>query len=169
MKKILLIPVLLFSTILFAQENTVDKYEKILDKYRTHWKIRLSDVSIEDKKVLHQLYSGMNEVEKSAVTHPIVKLSPKLEIKQPTKEQIDDWKDDNKFGVWIDRERVDNNMLNDYNYLDFSNYTVSKLYKNAVNYGKHYYQVDQMTINYYEEYQLKSIEILVFENEDKNP
>ena len=80
MKKIIIIPVLLFSTILIAQENNLEKYESVLDKYRTNEKTRLSEVSIADKEVLYQLYSEMTEVEKNTVTHPIIKLSPgKLE------------------------------------------------------------------------------------------
>jgi len=153
MKKILVIQVLLFSTILLAQENKLEEYERVLDKYRTDGKTNLSEVSIEDKEMLFQLYSEMSEVEKNTVSHPIVKLSPrKLEEKQPTAELINDWKNDQKFGVWIDGNRIDNNILNNYNFSDFSTYTVSKLHKNAVNYGKHYFQVNLMTNSHYKEY-----------------
>jgi len=169
MKKIIIIPVLLFSTILIAQENTPEKYESVLDKYRTNRETKLSEVSIEDKEVLYQLYSEMTEVEKNTVTHPIIKLSlAKLEEKQPTAGQMKDWKNDGKLGVWVDGKRIDNNALTNYNYSDFSNYTVSKLHKNAVNYGKHYFQVDLMTNTYYKEYlKKKPGEVYAFINRAK--
>ena len=55
-------------------------------------------------------------------------------------------------GVWIDGKRVSNDALGNYSSKDFSHQFVSNLTKNAINYGKHYYQVDLMTNAYYDKY-----------------
>jgi hypothetical protein len=54
--------------------------------------------------------------------------------------------------VWIDEKRVPNSRLNEYTAQDFGSYFVSKLEKNAINYGKHYFQIDLMTQPAYEKY-----------------
>jgi hypothetical protein len=54
------------------------------------------------------------------------------------------------YGVWIDGKRIDNKELAKYNPSDFAFYYNSKLTKTAINYGKHYYQIDLYTRKYYE-------------------
>ncbi|MGO4912772.1 M56 family metallopeptidase [Leeuwenhoekiella sp. W20_SRS_FM14] len=71
-----------------------------------------------------------------------------LEKKSPTASQLNEWKNASQYGVWVDGKRINNASLKsskDYNY-----YSISKLEKNAKNYGSHYYQVDLMTAEYYE-------------------
>ncbi len=70
----------------------------------------------------------------------------------PGEEHLKKWQDSKTYGVWIDSKRIDNVQLKNYNSSDFSHYFVSKLSENAVNYGKHYYQVDLMTNKFYEKY-----------------
>jgi len=69
--------------------------------------------------------------------------------KSPTKAQLDTWKDPKMYGVWIDGKRIDNKELTKYNPSDFVLYYNSKLTKTAVNYGKHYYQIDLYTAKEY--------------------
>jgi N-acetylmuramoyl-L-alanine amidase len=70
--------------------------------------------------------------------------------KSPTAEQLKSWMDAKTYGVWIDEKRIDNGSLAKYKPSEFRFYSVSRLEKNATNYGKHYYQVDLMTHKYYE-------------------
>ena len=56
------------------------------------------------------------------------------------------------YGVWINGERVNNEVLNNYNNTDFAFVFSSKLEKNATNYGKHVYQVNLMTNDGYRKY-----------------
>jgi len=77
---------------------------------------------------------------------------PPPEKKSPTAADLKSWTDAKMYGVWVDDKRIDNAQLKNYNPSDFSNYFVSKLTKNAVNYGKHYYKVGLMTNRYYENY-----------------
>lgn len=69
--------------------------------------------------------------------------------KTPTAEQLKLWTNPKIYGVWLDDKRVDNSQLTKYQAADFVYYFVSKLEKNAVNYGKHYYQVGLLTNQYY--------------------
>jgi bla regulator protein blaR1 len=70
----------------------------------------------------------------------------------PTAAQFEKWKNSNVYGVWLNDKRIKNEELNKYTEVDFSYYNVSKLSKNAINYGKHYYQVTLMTNAHYDEY-----------------
>ena len=86
----------------------------------------------------------------------VVQLNYNVSLGQPpqkriaTAELLKAWQDSKKYGVWIDNKRVTNSEINNYSSSDFSHYFVSKLEKNAINYGKHYYQVDLMTNKYYD-------------------
>jgi N-acetylmuramoyl-L-alanine amidase len=71
--------------------------------------------------------------------------------KSPTKAQLDTWKDPKMYGVWIDGNRISNADLEKYKPSDFDWYNVNKLAKNAINYGKHYYQVNLYSQKYYDE------------------
>lgn len=71
---------------------------------------------------------------------------------KPTTTEINTWKKSKKYGIWIDGKRIENNKLNQYLAKDFSSYYVSKLAKNASNYGEYYYQVDLMTNSHYNAY-----------------
>ena len=71
--------------------------------------------------------------------------------KSPTSAQLKTWEDPKMYGVWIDGKRIKNDQLSKYAPSDFSLYNSSKLAKNAINYGKHYYQINLYTEKYYTE------------------
>ena len=77
----------------------------------------------------------------------------------PTETQLNAWKDNKTYGIWINEKRVGNEELAKHNAKDFSNYFASKLAKNAINYGKHYVQVDLMTNAFYNNYLRKENEL----------
>ena len=68
-----------------------------------------------------------------------------LEKKSPTSSQ---WKNASQYGVWVDGKRISNASLKSPE--AYSHYFISKLEKNAKNYGSHYFQVNLMTPAYYE-------------------
>ena len=70
----------------------------------------------------------------------------------PSANQLKEWQNDGQYGVWIDGKRIANEELQSHSSQDFDFYTQSKLEKNAVNYGKHYYQINLMTPEYFEEH-----------------
>ena len=71
--------------------------------------------------------------------------------KSPTTAQLQAWADSKKYGVWLDGKRISNAQLSKYSPTDFALFWESKLAKNAVNYGKHYYQIDLFTPSYYQQ------------------
>lgn len=75
----------------------------------------------------------------------------------PTQEEMDKWLDAKIYGIWLDDKRVANSKLSQYKSTDISNFFISKLAKNTVNYGKHYYQVDLMTNDYYDNVYIKGV------------
>jgi bla regulator protein blaR1 len=83
---------------------------------------------------------------------------PPLPRVVPSQTQIESWKNSKIYGLWINNKRVSNSELNKYQNTDFAQVFVSKLGKNTVNYGKHYYQVDLMTTEHYETYYKQTIE-----------
>jgi hypothetical protein len=78
----------------------------------------------------------------------VVEGTRKLPKKQLTNEMINDFKDDNVYGVWIDGKRIKNKDLDNYKSSHFADYNVSKLHKGAVDYGKYYFQVNLTTAKY---------------------
>ena len=69
----------------------------------------------------------------------------------PGTTQLNEWTNAKKYGVWVDGKRIANSELNKYKASDFAHYWESKLSKNAINYGKHYYQIDLYTPAYYDQ------------------
>ena len=75
--------------------------------------------------------------------------------KIPKSEEFESWKNPAEYGIWIDGKRVENTELNRYQPSDFSLYFVSRLARNAKNYGKHVYQLDLFTNANYKEWKAK--------------
>ena len=73
--------------------------------------------------------------------------SPKK--KSPSQQELNSWADAKIYGVWLDDHRINNNKLARHKPSDFVYYGVSKLEKNAINYGNYYYQVLLLTDKYY--------------------
>lgn len=139
------------STIDGATAQQMQEYASIINKYKssteefwyTHFRNTIPDT---DKKRLETIFIQMSREQQLqqniAFFGSTGKPWPKI---KPTPIQMESWKDEKMFGLWIDGKRVDNFILNDYQANDFSHVFVSKLHKNAKNYGKHYYQINLMT------------------------
>ncbi|WP_439481036.1 M56 family metallopeptidase [Cyclobacterium plantarum] len=177
---ILGISLLLFSTKINAQETNIIEESKKIEVQSTKDGITEEQLSEFDDIVssilndkgrpafyklteqkrnkLESLYFLMSkeQQEKQLV---VFRLAPgPLPKSTPSQDQIESWKDPDMFGVWIDGKRISNTELNNYSPSDFDQMFVSKLEKNAVNYGKHFYQVNLMTTEYYESYLKKKKE-----------
>ena len=77
-----------------------------------------------------------------------IKDMPPSAKKPPNQAELNSWGDEKIYGVWMDGSRINNSELKKHKPSEFSWYNVSKLAKNAVNYGKHYYQVSLYTKDY---------------------
>ncbi len=100
----------------------------------------------------HRMAPRKKFSELSAAEKERVELIPPLPKLVVTDALLTDWKNDKKYGIWIDGKRVLNNRLTSYTASDFGSYFSSKLEKNAINYGKHYFQINLMTNTDYARY-----------------
>jgi hypothetical protein len=115
-------------------------------------------VSETDRSRMETIFVSMTKEQQSKQWIGFMKRPGPLPKSVPTTKQLDAWKNGKMYGLWINEKRVSNGVLNQYTITDFSNVFVSKLGKNTVNYGKHYYQVDLMTNEYYEKYRRETLE-----------
>jgi len=79
-------------------------------------------------KSITKKYNELTQEEKKGLVPP-----PPLKRKKktPTSKLIEDLKNSEKYAIWIDGKVAKNSDLNKYNNLDFSNYFVSFVHKNA--------------------------------------
>jgi len=134
----------------------LSEYENIVNKVIDNKGVPdVSKISDSDKKKLETLYLSMNAEQRAAQIVIFIPAPPPLPKSVPTIEQMKTWEDSKIYGLWINEKRVNNSELKNYTHTDFSGVFVSKLEKNTVNYGKHYYQVNLMTNQYYTNYLAK--------------
>ncbi|PHQ30027.1 M56 family metallopeptidase [Leeuwenhoekiella nanhaiensis] len=113
-----------------------------------------NETSGAEKSINPKAYIYLQDGKKKVITQADLNAISKnptyriLEKKSPTASQLSEWKDASQYGIWVDGKRITNASLKSSN--DYSYYSISKLEKNAKNYGSHYYQVDLMTSEYYE-------------------
>jgi len=163
----ILLPILALLLYSFSNKNVVEKQNSA-----TTDKIKNEIENINDLKVYYTIskdeyYKNVtfifrdrnkNEVERKTYQQLTssekerLLPTPKKPIKiNPSKKQLINWTNKNQFGVWHNGKRIENQALNNYNPNDIVLYYVSKLEKNAINYGKSYYQVNLYSIDYYNE------------------
>lgn len=63
---------------------------------------------------------------------------------------LDDFMDPEKYGVWIDGKRINNDKLKTYSPSDFHHYTKSTLLKNAKDYSKYTFHLSLTSIKHFE-------------------
>jgi len=141
-----------------VSQKLLDEYQTIIDghkklikegKYSTHMN-GFTKEELEKMEVIFDQMSKEQKLKQELVFIP----SNTMYLKEValSNEQLELYKDSKMYGVWINEKRVNNETLNKYKNTDFSHANVSKLEKNAKNYGKHYYQVNLMTNDYYRDY-----------------
>ena len=177
---ILALSIFLFSTKTFAQDSInipktkqnitpstqdgvtqelLNEYEQIVDKTKNEKGFPVwSKFSDADKSRLETIYLSMSKFQQAKQIVIFTPAPPPLPRVVPTQSQIESWKNSKVYGLWINNKRVSNSSLSNYKNTDFEQVFVSKLGKNTVNYGKHYYQVDLMTTEKYETYYNETIE-----------
>jgi bla regulator protein blaR1 len=131
-------------------QDILDKYKKTLDNGKESYLLKLSQ---SDKERLEKIFLQMSKEQQAnqmLIFYPANSLI--LTRTVPSTEQLESFKDPKIYGVWIDRKRVNNDVFNNYKNTDFAYVMISQLAKNATNYGKHVYQVDLMTNDYYQRY-----------------
>src|SRR5688572_26293729 len=143
------------SSVLFAKDGvsiTVYKDSTGINKYGQKGKDGVIEVTTNKK-------STRKDIKEVTVTETGIYLPTNGKIeelpvptrKSPTLAELKSWADSKIYGVWIDAKRISNADIEKYKPSDFGWYNVSKLEKNAINYGKHYYQVSLYSQKYYDE------------------
>lgn len=148
------------AAILEEYNSIVSKYDLSSKKGRKDFHSAITEV---DRARLEALYKRMSKKQQSVQIVGFMRSLPPLPEAIPTNKQLEEWENDKVYGVWIDGKKVSNKILSDYSNTDFSHFGISKRSKNAMNHGKHSYQVDLMTKEYYHEYYQQSSA-----NKDKN-
>lgn len=145
-----------------VNQDLLNEYNQIVNGHKKNKQDQgyqnLSKFSDAEKNRLETIYLAMSKDQQANQIVVFLPVPPLLTKEVPTQAEIESWKDPKIYGVWIDGKRVSNVDLSNYTNTDFSHAFVSKLSKNALNYGKHYYQVDLMTNAYYVAYNKARIE-----------
>lgn len=124
-----------------------------------------------DQAAQKQLIPLYKKMSKSQKARQIVQFMPGLKEHKPSKEEFEKWKDPQMYGVWLNEKRINNELLSNYSNTDISHFSISRLAKNAKNYGKHLYHLSARTNNSFEAYnkRLKDDPYLVFKRQwEKN-
>ena len=142
-----------------VSQELLNEYEQIVSKTKNEKGFpSFSKFSDADKSRLETIYLSMSKNQQAKQIVIFTPAPPPLPRVVPTQSQIDSWKNAKVYGLWINEKRVSNSTLANYKNIDFAQVFVSKLGKNTVNYGKHYYQVNLMTTIHYDAYYKETIE-----------
>ena len=144
---VFLIPVLTFCIYFFNQE-IVAKPQKSAPQLKNQpvFQENLLESINDELEKANSL--PINYIKQKDVTGDSIMLAKRI----PSKKQLIEWENASQYGVWVDGKRIANNELKSLSPDDFAYYSLSKLEKNAVNYGKHFYQIDLMTPDYFEDH-----------------
>lgn len=144
-----------------VSDELLNEYQTIIDNHKKlmpNGKIstNMNAFTTEEKEKMQVIFHKMSKEQKLNQELGFIPANTMyLKENVPGEDQFESFKDSKIYGVWINEKRVKNEELNNFKNTDFAQMTVSKLEKNAKNYGKHYYQVDLMTTEFYENYKNK--------------
>ncbi|MCX8533211.1 M56 family metallopeptidase [Chryseobacterium luquanense] len=143
-----------------------EEVQKILNKYQA----LLNDkkyaefdrkITAEDRQRLIELYAQLTENQKDELPF-IFHTSKKFEKNSLNENDLKEFSNSKKYGLWIDEKKVDNTVLKNYQASDFSHKFVSKRYKNAISKkNPQPFQVNLMTNAYYEKYSKEEPRVLM--------
>lgn len=139
-----------------ASQELMKEYFDIVSKYdgtSEQWWTKLEkNISAQDLTRLEQIFKQMSADQQASQKVAFIKPPQPLKKIIPSDKEINSWKNENVYGVWIDGQKIKNSALDSYSNNDFEQVTVSKLYKAAKKNKKYSYQVDLMTKEYYRKY-----------------
>lgn len=104
--------------------------------------------NMKTQKTARKKYAQLTEEEKQQIVNP----QPSEPRRSPTAEQLEDWKNPKKFGIWLDGKHVKNSELNQYKPEEIVAFSGSYVHKNARQPQGYIYQFDLMTEAYYQKY-----------------
>jgi len=128
----------------------LEKYANLLNK-KEYAKFDKT-ITASDREKLIELYNKLTTEQKKETF--ITFITPKkFEKNPPSAKDLQDFTNSNKYGLWIDGKKTNNQDLNNYSPADFSHKYISKRYLNAISKkNPQPYQVDLMTNEYFKKY-----------------
>ena len=117
--------------------------------------LNLGSISKGDLDRMKEIFLSMSPEQQAVLSYTFQRLGVPEE-KIPTKEQFESWKVPTEYGIWLDGKRIENSELNRYQSSDISHFFVSRLARNAKDYGKYVYHLELNTTAYYKERKAKS-------------
>ena len=142
LKKVAVLPLVIGAFFLFAerveaQESVETIVENVpfnsvktedFDLYKEYYYKKLTFIrKDENGNKISKKYNELSKEEKERLAPPALNQKEKT----PSKELIENLKDNKKYALWIDGKVVKNTDLSNYKNIDFSDYFVSFVYKNA--------------------------------------
>lgn len=145
LKKLAILPLLASFVFLFAnrveaqEQLTITEDEKPANEFKDktdeqlykEYYFRNGKIITKDKngKQVLKKFKDLTEIEKQKVIPPPPLIGKKKN--SPTKTQLNNWKDNSKYAIWIDEKVVKNIVLNSYENTSFSSFFDSFVHKNA--------------------------------------
>ena len=134
------------------------EYNQIIESYIVERggrkTLNLSSISKGDLDRMKKIFLSMSPEQQAVLSYTFQRLGvPDKKI--PTKEQLESWKVPTEYGIWLDGKRIENSELNRYQSSDFSHFFVSRLARNAKDYGKYVYHLELSTTTSYRELKAK--------------
>jgi hypothetical protein len=140
-------------------KQILEKYSDLLNK-KEYAKFEQS-ISASDREKLSELYNELTAQQKEETVIVFIN-SKKFEKNQPSAKDLQDFTNQNKYGVWIDGKKTNNQELKNYDPADFSHKFISKRSPNAISKkNPQLYQVDLMTNEYFKKYQQEDSKTLM--------
>lgn len=180
LKQMALIPVIVVIGFLFTTKNVAQNLSEIVQEQIAFTQEGVSQEVLKEYQEIEKRYSKIgnngqvsywlnpDQIDKERLETIFFQMSKEQQTNQvfafipcelmvlpktmPTEEQVEAFKDPEKYGVWIDGEQVNNSDLDRYKNSDFASVFVSGLTKTAKNYGKYDFQVNLMTNEGYKNY-----------------
>lgn len=143
------------------QDDPEKMYNLFVEKYSKDGDIGPWKIPLAVQELMLGYFNKMTKEEQDRQTIQIKKeknnRSKKNQLSkrtQPTNAQLNDWKNADKYVVWIDSKKIENTMLNEYEPKDFSNFIASRIankkYANTIDNEIYLSRIDLMTNGYYD-------------------
>jgi hypothetical protein len=133
----------------------MNEYKDIVAKHETNNPKGYPEYSAFSEAEKERLLTIFQMMSKEQQSNQNILFRPNFQFPKktsPTQAQLNAWLNSKIYGVWIGDKRIKNGELKNYKPSDFSYVGVSPLTKTAINYGKHYYQVNLMTNSEFEQW-----------------
>lgn len=150
--------------ILLASSDIMEEFYSIFNKiYDEAKKGNSYNFTADETNKMGDLYNKMTIDQKESLGLTLQPILNKKLLPNPiTNEMFEDFKNPQKYGVWLNGKRTKNSELEKYKASDFADHFKSVLLKNAKDYGKYQYHLELYTPKQYEENKIE------FESREEN-